>query len=208
MEDVLDVYARPYDEKRPVVCLDEGSKELHGEQRRAIVAEPGTPTRADYEYVRNGTASIFVAGEPLAGKRRARVTEHRTRKDWAEFVRDLLDEDYPLADKVVLVQDNLNTHTPGSLYETFPPAEAKRLCDRIEWHYTPKHGSWLNVAEIELRVLSTQCLSRRLPDRETLAREVAAWEKTRNASDARIDWQFTTKDARIKLKRLYPQTQA
>jgi len=204
MEDVLEVYARPYDERRPVVCMDEGGKQLIGDVRPPLPVRPGSAARVDYEYERNGTANLFMAFEPLAGRRRVEVTERRTNKDFARLVRRLLEEWYPAADKVVLVLDNLSTHTPAALYETFAPAEARRLVERIEWHYTPKHGSWLNVAELELSVLARQCLDRRIPDREALRAEVAAWERERNKQQVRVDWQFTTADARIKLKRLYP----
>jgi DDE superfamily endonuclease len=205
MEDVLEVYARPRDEKRPVVCLDEGGKQLIGDVRPPLPVRPGNAARVDYEYQRNGTANLFLAFEPLAGRRRVEVTERRTNKDFARLVRRLLEEWYPQADKVVLVLDNLSTHTPAALYEAFAPAEARRLVERIEWHYTPKHGSWLNVAEVELSVLARQCLDRRIPDLETLRAEVATWEQDRNRQRVRVDWQFTTADARIKLKRLYPE---
>lgn len=207
MEDVLDVYARPLDPKRPVVCLDEGGKQLVGDARPPLPVRPGKPERVDYEYVRNGTANLFVAFEPLAGVRRVQVTERRTSRDFARFARRVLDEWYPAADRVVLVLDNLSTHTPAAFYEAFEPAEARRLCERVEWHYTPKHGSWLNVAELELSVLARQCLDRRIPDLEVLRREVAAWEAERNAAVVRVDWQFTTADARTKLKRLYPSVE-
>lgn len=204
MEDVLSVYCRPYDARRPVVCLDELSKQLLAHTRPEVPAGPGSPAREDYEYERRGVANVFVGCEPLVGWRMARVTERRTRRDWAGFVRELVDLRYPEAEVVVLVEDNLNTHTLGSLYEAFPPAEARRLAEKLEIHPTPVHGSWLNVAELELSVLSRQCLDRRIPDRATLAAEVAAWERDRNARPRAVDWQFTTTDARIKLKRLYP----
>ncbi len=204
MEDVLDVYARPHDRSKPVVCVDEGGKQLIGDARPPLPVRPGTPKRVDYEYTRNGTANVFMAFEPLAGVRHAEVTDRRTSKDFARFARRVLDEWYPAADKVVLVLDNLSTHAPAAFYEAFEPAEARRLCDRIEWHYTPKHGSWLNVAELELSVLARQCLDRRIPDLGTLRREVAAWEAERNAAVVRVDWLFTTTDAGVKLKRLYP----
>lgn len=204
MEDVLDVYQRPYDPRYPQVCLDETSKQLIGEVRQALPTTPGHSQKYDSEYVRNGTANLFVATEPLAGWRQVKVTDTRTRRDFANFVRDLVDGRYKDAAKVVLVMDNLNTHSTASLYAAFEPAEAKRIADKLEIHYTPKHGSWLNMAEIELSVLGRQCLDRRLADKETLAAEVAAWEKSRNAGGSRIDWRFTTADARIKLKRLYP----
>lgn len=204
MEDVLDVYKRPYDPKRPQVCLDETSKQLVGEKRIPSPASPGRAARYDYEYARNGVANVFMAFEPLAGKRRVEVTERRTRKDWAQFVRSLVDETYPEAECVVLVMDNLNTHTPASLYEAFAPAEAKRIADRLDIHYTPKHGSWLDMAEIELGILGRQCLNCRIADTEKLRREVAAWESKRNAKKTKVNWRFTTDDARIKLKKLYP----
>jgi hypothetical protein len=204
MEDVLDVYQQPYDSGAPLVCMDELSKELHSDTRETIPVGPGKPKRIDYEYQRNGTANVFMFTEPLAGWRRALVTERRTAIDWAQAVKKVLDEDYPDARVVRLVMDNLNTHTVGSLYEAFEPAEARRLAERLEIHYTPKHGSWLNIAEIEFRVLSGQCLDRRIPDRATLEQEVAAWEADRNARTRGVDWQFTTEDARVKLKRLYP----
>ena len=207
MEDTLTVYARPRDEKRPLVCMDETSRQLIKETRLPIAHGPGKPALFDHEYERNGTANLFMLFEPLSGRRHVRVTERRTRADWAYLVKELCDVIHPSAEKIVLVMDNLNTHSGASLYEAFPPEEARRLLDRLEIHYTPKHGSWLNMAEIELRVLSGQCLSRRIADRETLAREVAAWEKRRNETAAPVDWRFTTKDARIKLKRLYPTIQ-
>jgi len=204
MEDVLEVYARPYDPKRPVVCVDEGGKQLIGDVRPPLPVRPGKPRRVDHEYVRHGTANLFMAFEPLRGRRRVTVTERRTNRDFARLVKDLLEVRYPAADKVVLVLDNLSTHTPAALYEAFAPAEARRLVERIEWHHTPKHGSWMNVAEIELSVLARQCLDRRIPDRGALDREVGAWEGARNAAAVRVDWQFSTADARVKLKRLYP----
>ena len=204
MEDVLDVYARPYDAKRPLVCLDEVSKELHATPRGTLPLEPGQPERQDYEYERHGVCNLFLSIEPLAGRRKVRVTDRRTAHDFAEQLRVLVDEDYPDADRVVLVVDNLNTHGPACLYERFQPAMARRIAAKLEWHYTPEHGSWLNIAECELSVLARQCLTRRLPDKVTLIREVAAWELRRNAVHVSVDWQFTTADARIKLKRLYP----
>jgi transposase len=204
MEDVLAVYARPYDPKRPKVCFDEGGKQLIGEVRPPLPVRPGQPQREDYEYERNGTANLFMVFEPLAGTRRVEVTERRTNQDFARIIRRLVDEWYPEAEKIVLVLDNLSTHSPAALYEAFEPAEARRLVEKLEWHYTPKHGSWLNVAEMELSVLARQCLDRRIPDLEALRREVAAWEQKRNAAVVKVDWQFTTADARVKLKRLYP----
>jgi transposase len=204
MEDVLEVYTRPYDPKRPQVCMDEVSKQLLADARPALPPSPGRPRRVDYEYERRGTANLFLCCEPLRGWRSVRVTERRTRRDWAHCIKDLVDARYPDAEKVVLVLDNLNTHSPGSLYEAFPPAEAKRLVDKLEIHHTPKHGSWLNVAELELSVLARQCLDRRIPDRQTLECEVAAWQMERNTLGGTVEWRFTTDDARIKLKRLYP----
>lgn len=207
MEDVLEVYQRPYGPKRPVVCFDEQSKQLIRETRTPIPVGPGHPERVDYEYERNGTANLFMAFEPLAGRRQVKVTERRTKVDFAQAIRELV-ERYPQAEKVVLVLDNLNTHKLGSLYEAFAPAEARRLVERLEVHHTPKHGSWLNMAETELSVLSTQCPDRRIGDRDELRAEVAAWEHARNTAKCRVDWQFTTADARVKLKRLYPSIQA
>lgn len=204
MEDVLDLYQQPYDPDAPVVCMDEASKQLVGEVKRSIPCMPGRPARIDYEYERHGTANLFMFVEPLAGRRRVSVTDRRTAVDWAQQVKRLLDEDYPYARVVRLVMDNLNTHHLGSLYEAFEPAEARRLAERLELHFTPKHGSWLNIAEIELRVLSGQCLDRRIPERCQLEREVSAWERARNEATVGVDWQFRTPDARIKLKRLYP----
>jgi hypothetical protein len=204
MEDVIEVYHRPPDPARPVVSVDEGGKQLIGEVRPPLPVRPGSPAKEDSEYRRHGTANLFMAFEPLAGRRVVEVTERRTAVDFARFLKRLLDEVYPEAARVVLVTDNLNTHATGSLYEAFPPGEARRLAGRIEWHYTPKHGSWLNMAEVELSVLSRQCLDRRIPDREALAREVAAWEGRRNAAAVKADWQFTTADARIRLRKLYP----
>ena len=204
MEDVLEVYTRPYDPARPVVCLDELSKQLVVETRLPIPAEPGQPERVDYEYERAGTANLFLTGEPLAGQRHVTVTEQRTAVDFAEEIRDLLEVRYPQAEKVVLVMDNLNTHKPAALYQAFKPAQARALLERLEIHHTPKHGSWLNMAEIELSVLSRQCLDRRIPDIDTLTQEVAAWQQARNTRPQPVNWRFTTPDARIKLKRLYP----
>jgi transposase len=204
MEDVLAVYTRPYDPKRPQVCLDEVSKQLLAHKREPLPTRPGRGNRVDYEYERRGTANLFLWCEPLRGRRHVTVTERRTKIDRAHVIKDLVDVHYPDAEKVILVLDNLNTHSSGSLYEAFPPAEAKRLVDKLEIHYTPKHGSWLNIAELELSALARQCLDRRIPDRETLEREVAAWEAERNALGGKVDWRFKTEDARIKLKRLYP----
>ena len=208
MEDVLDVYTRPYDPRRPQVCLDEASRQLLGDVAAPLPPAPGRPAREDYEYARGGVCNCFLVCEPLRGWRHVTVSDRRTRRDFAHCIRDLVDVRYPEAEAIVLVLDNLNTHTPASLYEAFPPAEAKRLADRLEIHYTPKHGSWLNMAEIELGVLAGQCLDRRLPDKATLAREVAAWEAARNGRAATVTWRFTTADARIKLKHLYPSLDA
>lgn len=204
MEDVLEVYQRPYDTQRPQVCLDEARKELHSTPRGTLPHEPGRPARQDYEYERHGTASLFLWVEPLTGRRKVRVTARQTGFDLAEQLRLLGDEDYPEAEQVVLVVDNLKTHSPACLYERFTPAEARRIARKVEWHYTPEHGSWLNIAECELSVLERQCLARRLPDVATLTREVSAWEQKRNQAQVTIDWRFTTADARIRLKRLYP----
>jgi hypothetical protein len=207
MEDVLEVYTRPYDPRRPQVCVDETSKQLVAETREPIPAAPGRPARIDYEYERQGTANLCRLFEPLAGRRRVKVTERRTAVDFAHVLREVSDAQYPDAEKIVLVMDNLNTHKLASLYEAFPPAEARRLLERFEVHYTPKHGSWLNMAETELSVLGTQCLDRRIPDPTTLSQEVAAWEHQRNTAACRVNWRFTTHDARIKLHRLYPSIQ-
>jgi DDE superfamily endonuclease len=204
MEDVLEVYQRPRDPDCPVVCLDETSKQLIRETRTPIEAKPGRPARYDYEYRRNGTANLFMLFAPLEGWRHVEVTGQRTAVDFARILKELSDIHFPNALKILLVQDNLNTHKPASLYEAFPAAEARRLVERFEWHYTPKHGSWLNMAESELSVVSSQCLDRRIPDKETLKAEVAAWQVERNRKHTKADWQFTTADARIKLKRLYP----
>ncbi len=205
MEDVLEVYTRPYDKRFPQVCLDEKSKQLVSEVREPLAAKPGRPARYDYEYEREGVANLFIVCEPLAGWRHISVTERRTKLDWARCVKELVDVHYPQAEKIVLVLDNLNTHTPAALYEAFAPAEARRIARKLEIHYTPKHGSWLNIAEIELSVLARQCLERRIPDQQTLAEEVGAWEAERNAVESSIDWRFTSADARIKLKHLYPE---
>jgi hypothetical protein len=204
MEAVLAVYQRPRDPTRPLVCMDEASKQLVKETRPGQPLQPGQPARYDAEYERAGVRNLFLAVAPLEGWREAQVTEHRTRTDWAAFMREVADRIYPAAEQIVVVLDNLNTHGPASFYEAYPPAEARRLAERFEFHYTPKHGSWLNMAEIELSVLSRQCLDRRIPDAATLEAEVAAWVGRRNRAGATIDWQFTTADARIKLKHLYP----
>jgi hypothetical protein len=207
MEDVLAVSTRPDDPSRPQVCLDETSRQLLAQVTPPRPVAPGRPAREDYEYERRGVCNLFLVCEPLRGWRHVTCSARRTRIDWAHCIKELVDVLYPDAELVVLVQDNLNTHTPASLYEAFPPAEAKRLADKLELHYTPKHGSWLHVAEIELAVLAEQCLDRRLADRATLEREVAAWEAARNAVRRGVDWRFTTADARIKLKHLYPAIQ-
>lgn len=222
MEDVLAVYARPYDAKRPQVCFDEAAKQILSEVREPIPPKPGQPSqpgteerpgkdriegrveRVDNEYKREGTAALFMLSEPLAGKRRVLVKDRRTAKDFADAIQFMCEEMYPEAERIVLVLDNLNTHGAHSLYERFDPATARRLSERIEWHFTPKHGSWLNMAEIELSALATQCLAERMGSREHLEREIAAWETQRNTASVTVDWQFTTADARIKLKRLYP----
>ena len=204
MEDVLEVYHRPYDPTYPVVCLDETSKQLIAETRVPIAAKPGRVVRFDHEYQRNGTANLFMMFAPLAGWRHVKCTDRHTALDYAQVLKELSDTHFPEATKIVLVQDNLNTHKPASLYEAFPAAEARRLVERFEWHYTPKHGSWLDMAESELGVLSSQCLDRRIPDKQTLVEEVAAWQDRRNKHHAKADWQFTAADARVKLKSLYP----
>lgn len=204
MENVLDVYKRSFDKNNPVVCMDESPKQLIGETKVPIKMGNGTEKRIDYEYKRNGVCNIFIANEPLAGKRYVKITQRKTKKDWAVFIREIADEEYPHANKITLVMDNLNTHKASSLYEAFPPEEAKRIWDRFEFVYTPKHGSWLNMAEIELNVLNGQCLNRRIDNFEEVQREVNAWETHRNNMNAEINWRFESKDARIKLKRLYP----
>jgi hypothetical protein len=207
MEQILEVYKRPLDPRYPVVCMDESPKQLIAETRNPIPCSPGQTARHDYEYRRCGTCNIFLAGEPLAGKRMVKITERRTKQDWALFLQDIA-EKYSAAERITLVMDNLNTHTPGSLYETYSPEVAKALWDRFEFVYTPKHGSWLNMAEIELSVLCGQCLDRRIGDIEVVRNEVKAWEESRNNKIARVNWQFTTEDARIKLSRLYPTCEA
>jgi hypothetical protein len=204
MEDVLEVYARPHDPALPVVCVDEGGKQLIGDVREPLPVRPGTPARQDSEYARGGVANVFMAFEPLAGRRHVEVTERKTSVDFARFLRGVSDRHYPHARRIVLVCDNLSTHTPAALYEAFPPGEARRLAERFEWHYTPRHGSWLNIAEMELSVLARQCPDRRVPDLPALAREATAWEKQRNKAVVNVEWHFTTADARIKLQRLYP----
>jgi hypothetical protein len=204
MEDVLDTYVQSYDAERPVVCVDEGGKQLIGDVREPLPVRPGSAAKQDHEYERAGMANLFMAFEPLAGQRHVEVTERKTSKDFARFLQRLSDDWYPRARRIVLVCDNLNTHTPASLYEAFDPAQARRLAARFEWHHTPKHGSWLNMAEVELSVVGRQCLDRRIPDFQTLRAEVAAWERQRNAAVVKVHWQFTTADARVKLKKLYP----
>lgn len=204
MEDVLEVYARPYDSKFPVICMDESSTQLIGEVQKPIPAAPGHPVLMDDEYIRNGVASIFMEIEPLAGKRTVKITERRTRVDWANFINEMLEDRYPVAEKVVLVMDNLNTHNLASLYAAFPPEKARNLANRLEIHFTPKHGSWLNISEIELSVLKRQCLAERIDCIDKLRDKVEAWNIDRNNRQTKVDWQFRTKDARIKLKRLYP----
>lgn len=204
MEDVLDVYQRPYDPDYPVVCMDESSKQLVGEVTQPISAAPGHPKLIDDEYVRNGVAEIFMEIEPLAGKRHVEITERRTRTDWANYIRSMLEDRYPKAKKVVLVMDNLNTHSVASLYQAFPPDLAHSLAERLEIHHTPKHGSWLNIAEIELSCLKRQCLADRIPEQEKMITAVSAWEDDRNHKGTKVHWHFTTENARIKLRRLYP----
>jgi len=204
MEDVLDVYQRPYDPKYPVVCMDESSKQLLKEVRIPLPQQPGKVERFDTEYERNGTSNVFMFFEPLQGKRYTDITSSRTAVDWAHQVKDLVDVKYPQATSITLVMDNLNTHVGGSLYKAFPPAEAQRLLQKLEFHYTPKHGSWLNMAEIELSILGRQCLNRRIPDPSTMMKYVQAWEQERNNQSKPMEWRFTTADARIKLKKLYP----
>jgi hypothetical protein len=207
MEDILDLYTRPLDPARPLVCFDETSKQLVGEVRTPLPMIPGQPMCYDTEYARHGTANLFLFTAPLLGWRQVQVTDHRTRVDFAHAIRDLVDVHFPTAEQIVLVLDNLNTHEAASLYQAFEPAEAKRIWEKLEIHPTPKHGSWLNIAEIEFSVLSRQCLDQRIPDPATLTTEVAAWVADRNAAGAAVEWRFTTADARIKLKHLYPVPQ-
>jgi hypothetical protein len=204
MEDVLEVYQRPYDARFPQICMDEGSKQLLADTREPLPLEQGKPKREDYEYERKGVCSVFVASEPLAGKRVVKVSERRTKKDWAIFMREVIDVHYPDAEKLILVMDNLNTHVLSSFYQAFPAPEARRLAQKLEIHYTPKHGSWLNMAEIELSILARQCLSDRMPNLQLIQEHVTAWQEQRNREAIHINWRFTTSDARIKLKRLYP----
>lgn len=205
MEDILEVYTQPADPDRPLVCMDEVPKQLLSDVRESIAVQPGQPERFDYEYQRQGVANLFMFFEPFRGQRHIKVTDTRTRLDWAEAMRDLSDEIHPEAEKIIVVLDNLNTHTPAAFYLAFEPDEARRLVNRFEFHFTPKHGSWLNMAEIELSVLSRQCLNRRIPDEQALSREVQSWVDDRNAKVVKVDWRFSTADARIKLKRLYPK---
>ncbi len=204
MEDVIDVYHRPYDSRRPQVCMDESSKQLVGEEVPPLPPKPGQPERFDTHYVRNGVSNIFMLFEPLTGWREVRVTDRHTRTDWAQMIKYLVDVRYPDAEQIVLICDNLNTHEKGSLYEAFPPDEARRIAHKLEIHYTPKHGSWLNVAECELSILSRQCLDRRIPDVPSLNREIAAWTAERNHEAKPLDWRFTIESARHKMRRLYP----
>ena len=205
MEDVLEVYTRPRDPARPLVCLDETSKQLTRETRTPLPGKPGQAARFDYEYERAGVASLFMLSAPLEGWRHVGVRARRTAVDYAHVLRDLADIHFPNADKIVLVQDNLNTHKTASLYQAFPPAEARRIAERFEWHYTPKHGSWLNIAECGLSVLARQCLDRRIPDQQALEAETTAWTRKRNTAKEKVNWQFTTEDARTKLAQIYPQ---
>ena len=204
MEDTLEVYKRPYDEAYPLICMDESSKQHIKDTRAPIPAKPGTVARYDTEYERNGVSNVFMFFEPLQGKRVVEVTDQRTAIDWAHQIRNLVDAHYPKAKRITLVMDNLNTHTGASLYKAFEPKEARRILEKLEIHYTPKHGSWLNMAEIELSILSRQCMDRRIPDQETLKKEILAWQEKRNAIARPMEWRFTTEDARIKLKKLYP----
>ncbi len=207
MEDVLEVYQRDYDDNEVLVCMDETSKQQVKETRLPLPARPGVPRTYDYEYERNGVSNLFMLFAPLEGWRHVKVTDRHTKIDWAHLIRELVDEHYPEKERIVLVMDNLNTHKLASLYEAFEPAEARRIAERLEIHYTPKHGSWLNMAEIEIGVVSRQCLKRRIPDQTTLRREINAWQEIRNELAIRVDWRFTTEDARIKLKSLYPSTE-
>ncbi len=208
MEDVLEVYQRSYADNEVLVCMDETSKQQSKEIRTSLPTRPGEPERFDYEYERNGVSNLFMLFAPLEGWRHVKVTDRRTKVDWAQLIQELVDEHYPEKQKIILVMDNLNTHKLGSLYEAFEPAEARRIAERLEIHYTPKHGSWLDMAEIEIGVLARQCLNRRLPDQATLKREINAWQKARNDQAIRVDWRFTAEDARIKLKSLYPSIES
>jgi hypothetical protein len=204
MEDILEVYHRPYDSKRPLVCMDEASKQQVKETREPLPRQVGKPERYDYEYERNGVSNLFMIFAPLEGWRHVEVTDRRTSVDFAHCLKDVVDVHFAEAEQIVLVSDNLNTHKPAALYEAFAPAEARRIMEKLEWHYTPKHGSWLDMAEIELSVLQRQCLDRRIPDQEILKREVSAWQPERNQHAAKANWRFTTEEARVKLKKLYP----
>ena len=204
MEDVLEVYQRPHDPRKPQVCIDEATKQLLKEVRQSLPPHPGEPEKYDSEYERNGTSNLFMIFAPLEGWRHVQVTEQRTKVDWAQCLKEVVDVHFPQAEKITLVTDNLNTHKPASLYAAFPPEEARRILEKIEWHYTPKHGSWLHMAEIELSVLQRQCLDQRIPDQDTLKQKIAAWETERNQHAVWVHWRFTTQDARIKLKKLYP----
>lgn len=208
MEDVLEVYQRSYADNEVLVCMDETSKQQSKETRASLPTQPGEPERVDYEYERNGVSNLFMLFAPLEGWRHVKVTDRRTKVDWAQLIKELVDEHYPDKDKIILVMDNLNTHKLGSLYEAFEPAQARRIAERLEIHYTPKHGSWLDMAEIEIGVLARQCLNRRIPDQQTLKNEIKAWNKVRNDKAIRVDWRFTTADARIKLKSLYPSVES
>jgi transposase len=205
MEDVLEVYKRPIDTKRPLLCIDEMPKQLLSDTRDPLPVVPGKPARQDYEYKREGVADVFMVFEPLVGKRYIEITDQRCREEWARVMQKVSDELYPQAERIVVVMDNLNTHTPAAFYQVFEPAEARRLVERFEFHYTPKHGSWLNMAEIELSALVRQCLDRRIPDKEKMIQEVKVWQDQRNAEVVKVHWQFTTADARVKLKSLYPK---
>jgi hypothetical protein len=208
MEDILEVYKRPYNPSHPLVCMDETTKQLIGETRIVIPAGPGQTEKYDYEYERNGVNNLFMIFAPLEGQRYVKVTDHRTAIDWAGCVRDITDVYFPYAEKIILVMDNLNTHKPSSLYKAFPPEEARRILNKLEIHYTPKHGSWLDMAEIEFSVLQRQCLNCRIPDQETLKQKTADWEQNRNKKSVKVKWRFTTEDARIKLKKLYPSIES
>jgi hypothetical protein len=208
MEDVLEVYKRPLNAKRPLLCMDEMPKQLLSHTRDPLPVAPGKPARQDYEYKREGVADVFMLFEPLVGKRQIEITDQRRREEWAQVMRKVSDELYPQAEKIVVVMDNLNTHTPAAFYQVFEPSEARRLVGRFEFHYTPKHGSWLNMAEIELSALVRQCLDRRIPDKERMIQEVKAWQDQRNSEVVKVHWQFTTADARVKLKSLYPKIEA